>query len=162
MCFNPKFRQGHHFSFFIFRPWTWAIIHGIAKLANTFISHTRTLIYHFKSLFLSFQKIVDIGSTILIKVMAVERCSTTTPAPSFNQWFGDPFVSWQNVQNGILTATESMYNNYSLVLLLEHYRQVWYLLSCFICRQDFFYKSKTRAIWESTTSLLVRALTGLK
>ncbi|XP_064395436.1 rap guanine nucleotide exchange factor 1-like [Halichondria panicea] len=36
------------------------------------------------------------------------------------------------------------------------------LIMKLLTRQDFFYKSKTRAIWESTTSLLVRALTGLK
>ncbi len=36
MCFNLKFHRGHNLSFFGLGPW--AIIHGIAKLANTFIS----------------------------------------------------------------------------------------------------------------------------
>ena len=37
MCFNPKVWRGHNLSFFGLGPW--AIIHGIDKLANTFISH---------------------------------------------------------------------------------------------------------------------------
>ena len=41
MCLNPKFRWGHNLSFFSLEPW--AIIHGIAKLANTFISQIGTL-----------------------------------------------------------------------------------------------------------------------
>ena len=36
MCKNPTFRWGPNLSFFGLGPW--AIIHGIAKLANTFIS----------------------------------------------------------------------------------------------------------------------------
>ena len=36
MCFNPKFRCGPNLSFFGLGPW--AIIHGTAKLENTFIS----------------------------------------------------------------------------------------------------------------------------
>ncbi len=36
MCFNPTFCSGRYLSFFGFGPW--AIIHGLAKLANIFIS----------------------------------------------------------------------------------------------------------------------------
>ncbi len=36
MYFNPKFRLDPNLSFFGLGPW--AIIHGIAKLANAFIS----------------------------------------------------------------------------------------------------------------------------
>ena len=63
MYFNPKFRRGHNLSFFGLGPW--AIIHGIAKLANTFIAN--------KNLMMLFERcvsklsenniIVEIGST---------------------------------------------------------------------------------------------------
>ena len=36
MCLNPKFSRGHYLSFFGLGPW--AIIHGIAKLANSLIA----------------------------------------------------------------------------------------------------------------------------
>ena len=35
MCFNPKFLRGPNLLFFGLGPW--AIIHGTAKLVNTFI-----------------------------------------------------------------------------------------------------------------------------
>ena len=46
MYFNPKFRRGHNLSFFGLGPW--AIIHGIAKLANTFIVQIRILMMLFE------------------------------------------------------------------------------------------------------------------
>ncbi len=61
MCFNPKFHRGPNLTFFGLGPW--AIIHGIAKLANTFIS---TLMMPFErslSKLSENQKIVEIGST---------------------------------------------------------------------------------------------------
>ncbi len=49
MCFNPKFRCGPNLSFFGLGPW--AIIHGIAKLANIFISRISTLMVPFERSF---------------------------------------------------------------------------------------------------------------
>ncbi len=46
MCFNPNFHWGPNLSFFSLGPW--AIIHGIAKLANTFISRISTLVVPFE------------------------------------------------------------------------------------------------------------------
>ncbi len=47
MCFNPKFGPGgHNLSFFGLGPW--AIIHGIAKLANTFILKYEVWWHHLK------------------------------------------------------------------------------------------------------------------
>ena len=46
MCFNPKFHWGPNLSFFGLGPW--AIIHGITKLANTFISRISTLMVPFE------------------------------------------------------------------------------------------------------------------
>ncbi len=64
VCFDPKFCWGLNLSFFGLGPW--AIIHGMAKLANTFISQIRTLIIPFErylSKLSENQKIVAIGST---------------------------------------------------------------------------------------------------
>ncbi len=64
MCLNPTFCRGPNLAFFAFGPW--AIIHGIAKLANTFISQIRTLMVPFERSFSKLsenQKIVEIGST---------------------------------------------------------------------------------------------------
>ncbi len=64
MCLNPTFRRGPNLSFFGLGPW--AIIHGIVKLANTFISQIRTLMVPFERSFSKLsenQKIVEIGST---------------------------------------------------------------------------------------------------
>ncbi len=64
MCLNPTFCWGPNLAFFAFGPW--AIIHGIAKLANTFISQIRTLMVPFERSFSKLsenQKIVEIGST---------------------------------------------------------------------------------------------------
>ncbi len=44
--FNPKFRRGLNLSFFGLGPW--AIIHGMAKWAKTFISQIRTLMIPFE------------------------------------------------------------------------------------------------------------------
>ncbi len=41
MRFNPKFHWGPNLSFFGLGPW--AIIHGITKVANTFIARISTL-----------------------------------------------------------------------------------------------------------------------
>ena len=50
ICSNPKFGRGHNLSFFGLGPW--AIIHGTAKLTNTFISQIWTLMTPFeRSLF---------------------------------------------------------------------------------------------------------------
>ena len=69
MCFNPKFHWGPNLSFFGLGPWA-IIIHGIAKLANTFISPISTLMVPFERslsklsekpkilLLLSFQKTI--------------------------------------------------------------------------------------------------------
>ena len=46
MCFNPKFCWGPNLSFFGLGPW--AIIHGMAKLANTYIAQIRTLMTPFE------------------------------------------------------------------------------------------------------------------
>ena len=46
MCFNSKFRPGPNLSFFGLGPW--AIIHGMAKLANNFISRILTLMVPFE------------------------------------------------------------------------------------------------------------------
>ncbi len=61
MCFNPKFRPGPNLSFFDFGPW--AIIHGTAKLANTFISQIWTLMTPFERHFSENPNIFDFGST---------------------------------------------------------------------------------------------------
>ncbi len=66
MCFNPKFRRGHNLSFFGLGPW--AIIHGIAKLANTFIAQIRILMTSFErslSKLSENHNIFEIRSTIL-------------------------------------------------------------------------------------------------
>ena len=46
MCFNPKFRCDFNLSFFGLGPW--AIIHGVAKSANTFIAQIRILMTPFE------------------------------------------------------------------------------------------------------------------
>ena len=64
MCFNPKLIRCHNLSFFGFGPW--AIIHGVAKSANTFIAQILTLMTPFErshSKLLENHKIVEIGST---------------------------------------------------------------------------------------------------
>ena len=64
MCFNPKFCWGPNLSFFGLGPW--AIIHGIAKLANTFISQIWFLMTPFELFFSKLSenpKKFDIGST---------------------------------------------------------------------------------------------------
>ncbi len=65
MYFNPKFRRGHNLSFFGLGPWA-IIIHGIAKLANTFIVQIRILIMLFERCVSKLSEnniIVEIGST---------------------------------------------------------------------------------------------------
>ncbi len=59
MCFNQKFRPCPNLSFFGLGPW--AIIHGIAKLVNTFISQISTLMTPFERYFSENHKIVEIG-----------------------------------------------------------------------------------------------------
>ncbi len=64
MCFNPKFCWGPNLSFFGLGPW--AIIHGMAKLANTYIAQIRTLMTPFErspSKLSENQKIIEIGCT---------------------------------------------------------------------------------------------------
>ena len=64
MCFNPKLLRSLNLTFFGLGPW--AIIHGIAKLANTFIYQIRSLMKSFERSFSELsenQKIFDIGST---------------------------------------------------------------------------------------------------
>ncbi len=64
MYFNPKFCRGHNLSFFGLGPW--AIIHGIAKLANTFIVQIRILMMLFERCVSKLSEnniIVEIGST---------------------------------------------------------------------------------------------------
>ena len=66
MYFNPKFRRGHNLSFFGLGPW--AIIHGIAKLANIFIVQKliRILMMLFERCVSKLSEnniIVEIGST---------------------------------------------------------------------------------------------------
>ena len=63
MSFNPKFFRSPNLSFFGLGPW--AIIHGIAKLANTFLSQICTLMTPFERYFYKLSenhKIFDIGS----------------------------------------------------------------------------------------------------
>ncbi len=65
MCCNPKFFQGPNLSFFGLGPWA-IIIHGIAKLANTFISQIWFLMTPFELFFSKLSenpKKFDIGST---------------------------------------------------------------------------------------------------
>ncbi len=61
MCFNPTFRRDPNFSFFGLGPW--AIIHGVAKLANIFISDLMTSFERSLSKLSENQKIIDIGYT---------------------------------------------------------------------------------------------------
>ncbi len=65
MCLNPTFRWGPNLAFFGLGPW--AIIHGIAKLANTFfyLSNKNFMTPFERSLskLSENQKIVEIGST---------------------------------------------------------------------------------------------------
>ena len=64
MCLNPNFRWGHNLSFFGLGPW--AIIHGVIKLANTFIVQKYTLMTPFKRFFSKLSenhKIVEVRST---------------------------------------------------------------------------------------------------
>ncbi len=49
MCFNPKLLRSLNLTFFGLGPW--AIIHGIAKLVNTFISQIRSLMTPFERSF---------------------------------------------------------------------------------------------------------------
>ncbi len=59
MYFNPTFRWGPNLSFFGLGPW--AIIHGIAKLASTFISTLMTPFERSLSKLSENCKIVEIG-----------------------------------------------------------------------------------------------------
>ena len=64
MCFDPKFCWGHNLSFFGLGPW--AIIHGVAKLGNSFIAQIQTLMTLFErslSKLLENQIIVEIENT---------------------------------------------------------------------------------------------------
>ncbi len=64
MYLDPIFVQGHNLSFFGFGPW--AIIHGPAKLANTFIAQIWSLMIPFETSLSKLSenhKIVEIGST---------------------------------------------------------------------------------------------------
>ena len=64
MCFNPKLLRSLNLTFFGLGPW--AIIHGIAKLANTFISQIRSLMTPFERSFSKLSenpKNFNIGST---------------------------------------------------------------------------------------------------
>ena len=61
MCLNQKFRRGHNLPFFGLGPW--AIIHGIAKLGNTFISQIKTPFERSPSKLSENQRIVEIGFT---------------------------------------------------------------------------------------------------
>ncbi len=64
MCCNPKIFWGPNLSFFGLGPW--AIIHGIAISANTFISQIRFLMTPFELFFSKLSenpKKFDIGST---------------------------------------------------------------------------------------------------
>ncbi len=64
MCLNPTFCRGPNLSYFGLGPW--AIIHGIAKLANTFISQIWNFMTPFErslSKLSENHKIVEIGST---------------------------------------------------------------------------------------------------
>ncbi len=73
MYFNPKIRRGHNLSFFGLGPW--AIIHGIAKLANTFIVQIRILMMLFERCVSKLSEnniIVEIGFHG-IQVMAAEK-----------------------------------------------------------------------------------------
>ena len=65
MYLNSKFRRGHNLSFFGLGPWA-IIIHGIAKLANTFIVQIRNLMMLFERCVSKLSEnniIVEIGST---------------------------------------------------------------------------------------------------
>ena len=46
MCFNPNVCWGHNLSLFDLGPW--AIIHGVAKLVNSFIAQIETLMTPFE------------------------------------------------------------------------------------------------------------------
>ena len=64
ICFNPKLLRSLNLTFFGLG--SWAIIHGIAKLANNFISQTQSLMTPFERSFSELSenhKIFDIGST---------------------------------------------------------------------------------------------------
>ncbi len=71
---QSKFCQSPNLSFFGLGPW--AIIHGIAKLANTFISQIWFLMTPFELFFLSFQKMWHWIHGI--QVMAAERIPKQT------------------------------------------------------------------------------------
>ena len=65
VCFNPKFRWGPNLSFFGLGPWA-IIIHGMAKLTNSFFARIWTLITPFERSPFKIsenQKIIEIGST---------------------------------------------------------------------------------------------------
>ncbi len=64
MRFNQIFRRGPNLSFFGFGPW--AIIHGVAKTANSFIAQILTLMTPFERSLRKLsenQKIVEIAFT---------------------------------------------------------------------------------------------------
>ncbi len=61
MYLNPTFRWCPNLSFFGLGPW--AIIHGIAKLANTFISTLMTPFERYLSKLSENCEIIEIGST---------------------------------------------------------------------------------------------------
>ena len=66
MCFNPKLLRSLNLTFFGLGPLDIYIIHGIAKLANTFISQIRSFMTPFERSFSELSenhKIFDIGST---------------------------------------------------------------------------------------------------
>ncbi len=91
MCFNPKLLRSLNLTFFGLGPWA-IIIHGIAKLANTFISQIRSLMTPFERSFSELSenhKIFDIASTEfkLIQVIAAER----VPEPMIKLWRGNIF-----------------------------------------------------------------------
>ena len=68
----------------------WAIIHGITKLANTFISQIQSLMTLFERSFSELsenQKIFDIGSTEFKLYIAAER----VPEPLIKLWRGNIF-----------------------------------------------------------------------
>ncbi len=91
MCLNPTFRWGPNLSFFGLGPW--AIIHGIAKLANTFyLSNMNFDDTILKGLFLK-HKIFDIGSTELSYGSGKSLRTIDQMAPPFGTLSPTPFPS---------------------------------------------------------------------
>ena len=92
--FKSKFRQGHNLSFFGLGPW--AIIHGITKLVNTFISQIWSLMTSFERSFYKLSenhKLFDIGSTEF-KLWQLKESPNHTTAITSELWKSGSPLRW--------------------------------------------------------------------